>query len=242
MVGNLSATIKPLKKVHVVYRRDPQSIIDVLVAEGFSVVNENPDFVLCYGGDGTVLYSERSFPGAPKLIIKTSIHCRRYDYDIKDLTKLLRKIRSGNYQICPEMKLEAQTKNMTLVGLNEVQVHLKMPIYAVRFSFSSNGTKYSDLIGDGVIVSTPFGSTGYYAATGGKPFSEGIGVSFNNLHINKVPSFVVRDDSVVQLAISRGPAWLVADNNEKFIELNAGDIVEIKKSAGAANFIYVADV
>ncbi|MFA5364190.1 MAG: hypothetical protein WC325_03305 [Candidatus Bathyarchaeia archaeon] len=242
MVGNLSATQKPLKKVHVLYRRDPQKIVDALVAEGFEVVNENPDFILCYGGDGTVLFSERNFPGVPKLIIKTSRHCRRYDYDLEDLTKLLQKIKSGSYQICSEMKLEAHTKNMSLVGLNEVQVHLKLPIYAVRFSFSSNGIKYSDLIGDGVIVSTPFGSTGYYSATGGTPFSAGIGVSFNNLHICKVPSFVVCADSVVQLAISRGPAWLVADNNEKFVELNAGDVVEIKKSVGAANFIYVSGI
>jgi len=242
MVGSLSRASRKLKRVQVVFRRDPTKIKQVLVQEGFEVVESDPDFILCYGGDGTVLYSERIFPQVPKLIIKTSRHCRPYDYDFKDLRQILSRIKAGDFQIYSEMKLETQAKGVTLVGLNEIQVHLKKPIYAVRFSFSANGIKHDDLIGDGVIVATPFGSTGYYAATGGTCFETGIGISFNNLHHKKVPSLVVSDDTVVQLAISRGPAWLLADNNEDFIDLDAGDVIEIKKSMSVANFIYVSNI
>ena len=146
--------------------------------------------------------------------------------------------KGGDYQIHSEMKLEAEAKGETLVGLNEIQVHLKLPIYAVRFSLSVNGKDCDDLIGDGVIVAAPFGSTAYYSATGGKSFEKGIGISFNNLHYKKMDSFVVDEDSVVKLTVSRGPAWLLADNNENFVELTAGDAVSIRKSASAANFIY----
>jgi NAD kinase len=122
--------------------------------------------------------------------------------------------------------------------LNEIQVHLKLPIYAVRFSLSADGKKYDELIGDGVIVAAPFGSTAYYRATGGKSFKEGIGVSFNNLHNSDVKGFVVHEDSVVKLTVTRGPAWLLADNNEKFVDLDAGDTVIIRKSKSMANFFY----
>jgi NAD+ kinase len=238
MVGNLAQKPKEMKKVSVVFRLDPLEVKNVLSAEGFEVVDENPDFVVCYGGDGTVLFGERKFPEVPKLVLKTSIVCRKYDYDVNKLREYLTKIKAGDYQIHHEMKVETTAKGEKLVGLNEIQVHLKMPIYAVRFSFSVNGKISDELIGDGIIVSTPFGSTGYYKATGGKSFKKGIGISFNNLHNKKRPSLVVSDDSVVKLTITRGPAWLLADNNEDFIELDAGDSVKIKKSKSVANFIY----
>jgi NAD+ kinase len=238
MVSNLLKAPKLLKTVNVVFRRDPTQIRKTLTANGFEVVDSKPDFVICFGGDGTVLFAERKFPEIPKLIIKTSRACRKYDYVLDNLCDLLAKIKAGDYQIHSEIKLEATAKGEMLVGLNEIQVHLKLPIYAVRFSLSVNGKKCNDLIGDGVIIAAPFGSTAYYSATGGKSFEKGIGISFNNLHHKKIDSFVVSEDTVVTLVVSRGPAWLLADNNENFIELIAGDVVTVKKSPTAANFIY----
>ena len=238
MFGNLSKAPKKLERVLVVFRRDPSEIKKVLLAKGFELVENNPDFIVCYGGDGTVLFAERTFPGIPKLIIKTSRCCRMYDYTLADLDGLLSRIQTIDYRLHTEMKLEAEVKGKKLVGLNEIQIHLKFPIYAIRFSLSVDGRVYDELIGDGVVIATPFGSTAYYKATGGKCFENGIGISFNNLHNRDEESFVVSENSVVTLSVSRGPAWLLADNNEDFVELGIGDLVMIKKSEGAANFIY----
>jgi NAD+ kinase len=240
MVGNLSGAQKKLERVLVVSRQDTSKIKGILVADGFKVVERNPDFIVCFGGDGTVLFSERTFPEIPKLIIKTSRVCRKCDYTPDDLKDLLLKIREGNYCLHKKMKLETQVKGKKLVGLNEIQIHPKLPIYAVRFSLSVDGKEYKDLIGDGVIVATSFGSTGYYEATGGKRFMKGIGIAFNNLHNSNMKSFVVPEDSIVKIVISRGPAWLLADNNKNFIELRAKDTVTIRKSSSVANFIYVS--
>lgn len=238
MTNNLSIATKKLKKALVVFRRDASEVKNCLIEKDFELVENDPDFVVCYGGDGTVLFGERKFPGVPKLIIKTSGACRIYDYTLNDLPRLLSRIKAGDYKIHSEMKIETEAKGENLVGLNEIQVHLKLPIYAVRFSLSVNGKKYDGLIGDGVIVATPFGSTAYYRATGGKSFKEGIGVSFNNLHNSDVKSFVTHENTILKLIITRGPAWLLADNNENFVDLEAGDAVTIKKSKSTANFFY----
>lgn len=238
MVSELSETSKKMEKVLLVFRRENSEIKDVLDKQGFSIVDKNPDFIICYGGDGTVLYSERKYPEIPKLIVKTSRTCRGYDYKIENLKKLLLKIKAGNYKIHSEMKLETKAKGKLFVGLNEIQIHLKLPIYAVRFDLIVNGKKYDKMIGDGVVVATPFGSTGYYKATGGSAFKKGIGVSFNNLHNNSTRDFVVSEDSIIKLIITRGPAWLLADNNKDFVDLDVGDKVVIKKSQSVANFIY----
>ena len=76
MVSKLSMAPKKLEKALIVFRNDPQEVRKAVDSEGFEVVEKNPDFIVCYGGDGTVLFSERKFPGVPKLIIKTSRACR----------------------------------------------------------------------------------------------------------------------------------------------------------------------
>ncbi|MBM3713578.1 MAG: NAD(+)/NADH kinase, partial [Actinobacteria bacterium] len=211
----------------------------ILVGYGFDVVNKKPDIVLCYGGDGTILYGERLYPSTPKLIIKTTGECREYDYPQKLLDSILKKVRNHNYLVLEEMKLEAFHKNNIITGLNEIQVHTKLPTRAVRFSLSVDNKKFENLVGDGIIVSTPFGSTGYYLATGGKQFKEGIGLSFNNLHSKKIFPFVVSENSRIKIRIERDSAILLSDNNPKYFSLEKGDEISIHKSSETARFILV---
>ncbi len=228
-----------LQRVLIVSKGDSSGVRGLL-AKGFEIVDGDPDFVVCFGGDGTVLFGERSYPGVPKLVVKTSKLCRRYDYSPHELSWVLGNIREGDFELVDELKLVGMAGDVKVIALNEVQVHLKLPYSALRFGVSVDGREFDDLIGDGVVVATPFGSTGYFSATGGKQFERGIGVSFNNLHNRKVESLVVSEDSVVKLYISRGPAWFLADNNDRFVELNNGDSATIKKAEDVARFIYVS--
>lgn len=207
---------------------------------GFDIVRKNPDFVLCYGGDGTILRSERIFPNIPKVVIKKSSSiCRKCDYTLGHLKIILEKIIKGRYRIVKESKLIAKSKNRKLVGLNEIQLHNKIPTRAVRFYLKIGRRKIDNFLGDGVIVSTPFGSTGYYSSTGGKPFKKGIGISFNNLHEREIKNFVIPENSKIEIGIKRGPAWIIADNYEKFIGVDKGDKVLIEKAREEANFVKI---
>ncbi len=228
-----------MEKVRVISQAEASELKKLLIINDFKIVRRDPDFIILYGGDGTVLYNERKFPEIPKLVVKKSNVCRKYDYTFYDIKNILPKIREGKYRILKEIKLVTEIKNNRLIALNEIQVRAKVPIYALRFSISVNGKEYSNLIGDGVIISTPFGSTGYYKSTGGKKFAKGIGVSFNNLYNKRIKSIVLPDNSIIKTKIHRGPAWVLADNYERFFELSNNDISIIKKSKSIANFIYV---
>ena len=53
---------KKLETVKVVSQHDISEIEAALHAEGFKIVDRNPDLIICYGGDGTVLFTERTIP------------------------------------------------------------------------------------------------------------------------------------------------------------------------------------
>ncbi|MGD8565315.1 MAG: hypothetical protein PVF96_03095 [Candidatus Bathyarchaeota archaeon] len=218
---------------------ETSEIKSLLKQNGFRIVNKNPDMIVCYGGDGTILYAETNFPQIPKLVIKKSRICRKCDYFLQDMELTLRKIKEKKFKLQKEMKLETIFKKRKLIALNEIQVHAMLPTHAIRFSVSVDGRRLPNLIGDGIVVATPFGSTGYYKSTGGNQFKEGIGVSFNNLHNEKIESFVGPNDWIVKVTIDRGPAWVIADNNEELLRLRNRDSIMIKKSESVANFIYV---
>ncbi|MEM7825750.1 MAG: hypothetical protein QW412_02740 [Candidatus Aenigmatarchaeota archaeon] len=225
-------------KVAIVSPLSKKPILNAIKKFGFEVNEKNPEMVVCYGGDGTILYAERIFPGVPKLVIKKPFSlCKKCEYKLGLLEKILKKISEGTYEIKEEMKLETKVKNRKILALNEIQIHNKNPTRAIKFSVYVEGKKYENLIGDGAIVSTPYGSTAYYSSTGGKPFKKGIGVSFNNLHRRKIKSFVLPENSLVKIKVLRGPAWVIADNYEKFIELKDGDKIVVKAAKEKAKFI-----
>jgi NAD+ kinase len=209
--------------------------IKAIVEKSFDIIDVNPDFVVCYGGDGTILLAERLFPSVPKLTIKKSEECRKCDYGVKNLKKILDKINKRQYGIKEEMKLDANGRE----ALNEIQVRSKTPVRALRFSIHVGNKRFENLIGDGVIIATPFGSTGYYSSAGGKQFKKGIGICFNNLHNRKQKSIVVPEDSRIEVTVGRESGYFIRDNDDDFVSLGEGDVVVIKKSSHVARFIEV---
>ncbi|MEM1544943.1 MAG: hypothetical protein QXY40_06525 [Candidatus Methanomethylicia archaeon] len=203
------------------------------------VINSNPDFVITYGGDGTILYSERIYPSIPKITFKGSGLCVRCHYDVNDVERVIENVIKGNYYIATEIKLEAIARGQKLKALNEIQIHNKVPTRAIRFSVFINSKEFKDLVGDGVIISTPFGSTGYYMSVGGKPFRKGIGIAFNNLHMKKIRSFTVPLKTKIKVTVNRGNGLLIADNTDELIELTTGDEVLIMKSNEKAKFVRI---
>ncbi len=210
-------------------------IREIAQSMGFNHDEEKPDFIISLGGDGMLLVSERQFPGIPKLPVRDSlIGFKCHD---EPLQELLDMVKAGESRIVETMKLEAVFDDLRLLATNDVVVRNRDQRHALRFEVRLDGEQVNGLfIGDGLVVATPFGSTGYYHSVTRDTFEEGIGVGFNNI-TNEQRPLRFAESVKVQLEVVRGEAYLAADNHPDMKVLTEGASVSVSKSGEVARFI-----
>lgn len=218
-----------------IYGHKNDEIVELVKKAGLKIVTENPDMVAVVGGDGTFMKSEKDFPEIPKFILKKSKTSKLgHDFLPEDL---LKKIVENKYKIDDEVKIEAIFDGKKIVGLNEIVVHNIDPRRAIRYEIFINGKKIgNEIIGDGVVVSTSYGSTGYYRSITDSFFEVGIGVAFNN-STEQSDHMVLKENSEIIVKITRGKAIAYADNNDEEIIIDDDDEILIKKHKNKAKIV-----
>ena len=198
---------------------------------GLKLNKKDPDVVISFGGDGTALLAERIYPTIPRILIKHSkvcVKCKEHDF-----SKVLSALKNKRFKIIEEIKVEGtinKDPKRKLIGLNEIGIHHKIPTKTIRLQVKVNGKIIkNEVIGDGVIIATPYGSSGYfYSITRGR-FSKGLGVAFK-LPRKKTKSRIVKDSSKIEIKVLRGHGLMTADNNEKMFSISSGDLITVRKS------------
>lgn len=200
------------------------------------LVDDGSDVIVCYGGDGTLLAAELKWPGVPKVPIRNSrrgIRCiaEPPDYVIERLARG-DLVRTEHLKIrCSVTHADPEAPDNDLLAINEFNVHMGRTNASVRFRVWFDDKPYGtdhEIIGDGLIVCTPFGSTAYFNQITRGVFWSGIGVAFKYTgdHTNHL---IVPEDTVVRAVITRGPAILAYDNSTEYIELVENDELTIRK-------------
>ncbi|PIN79042.1 hypothetical protein COV16_05165 [Candidatus Woesearchaeota archaeon CG10_big_fil_rev_8_21_14_0_10_34_8] len=220
-----------------IYGNNSDYIEEAFEKSGFDLVDVEPEMIVAYGGDGTFLESEILFPGVPKLFVRHYSDCKKCRKH--NFSKIISKLKEGKYDLHTEMKLEvvvSSNKNKKLIGLNEISLHY-IPPRALRFSLKINRKKMAtDVISDGVVVATPYGSTAYFNSITRKSFKSGFGIAFNN-PIQKMGPLFFDKNKVVKIKIERGEGIVVADCDTDGISVKEGDEIIIKKAIAEANFV-----
>ncbi len=212
------------------------SIKDKLKNEGFEIVKKNPEIVVSHGGDGTFFIAERKYPGIPKLLIRDSENgylCLK-----ENKNKILDSLNKKKYKL--EACIKLKIRNLT--GVNDVIIKSRNLTEALRFNLWINGKDYGNFIGDGLVIATPYGSTGYFHSITRKKFGKGkIGIAFNNT-TKAVKPLIVKDNSKIEVGILRGIAEVGVDNNPKKIFVRKYGKLLVEKSDIIANVLRIPGI
>lgn len=207
------------------YGKNSKNIEELIKSLGFEVVTINSDIIISYGGDGTLLASERTYPGIPKLPIRNSLICKKCSKH--DEKVLLQNLLNGELKFKEYRKLETTFFYKTFYAFNDFVIRNSDPTHTIRFKTSQ--TKDKLLIGDGIVISTVFGSTGYFKSITRKSFEEGFGIAFNNT-TEKFPPVFLKNKDQVGFQLIRGKATLSFDNSLEIFNIDEGSELIFKLS------------
>lgn len=201
---------------------------------------ENIDILLTIGGDGTILKwaKKAALADKPLLGINTGRLGFMTSLEPEELESLSR-LKSGEYSVSRRMLMKAEIiseKNVkSYLALNDIVLakdsYSKLP----EFSVCSNGFVVSRIRADGLILSTPTGSTAYALSAGGpiiEPDAECMELTPLCAHtlLNRPMIFSGNDKITVSYAGYEGSAVKVSVDGDSGIYLGENDRIEICKS------------
>lgn len=203
------------------------------------------DAVVAAGGDGTVLLAQKLASGVPVLGVHLAGRGFLADVEMKDLEKAMKALKSGKLRAVERQRLAPRVGKKRLPqALNDVVICRADAGRTVKLRVSVNGRAVMETKGDGVIVSTPTGSTAYARSAGGPvldPSSEAnLVVPVCPVDSRLTPLAVHRDSKVV-VEVTGERAALVCIDGEQEASLSVGEKLVISRSEVPAHFLEWGD-
>lgn len=202
-----------------------------------STLLKKSDFIVSIGGDGTFLATARLVgkKGTPIIGVNMGKLGFLAETSVKQTAKFIADITKGKFNVEERMVIQAVSKESpkAIYAMNEVVINQKGIVKTIEIQVFYNNQLVSSYHADGIIVSTPGGSTGYALSTGGPivyPKSPVFILTAIAPHTLTSRPVVLPDSGVFKIKIkSRVPISAVADGDAS-LSLKIPAEIEIKKA------------
>lgn len=220
-----------------------------LTEEAFLI---DADCALVLGGDGTLLRvaREASKKKIPVLGVNLGTLGFLAEVDMNRMDQAIAKLMAGEYLTEERMMLEgsilrAGDNRRISSALNDITITRCGSLQIIRFSIYVNNKFLCSMSADGVILSTPTGSTGYNMSAGGpiaEPGAQLLILTPICAHTLNSRSIILRSEDVVEIVIDRGRNGSVLtveasfDGNET-AAMVTGDTLRICRSESTTTIV-----
>ncbi len=203
---------------------------------------EKYDIIVSVGGDGTILRTLQMLEKCPPIFgvntgkVGLLTHANPDNYRV-ELEKAIREMNVEEF-----MRIECFTAEK-LVALNEIAILTAVPARLVEFHIAVDGVKIESMRSDGLLASTPIGSTAYALSTGGPiidPYMRCmLIVPIAPFKLGWKP-WVVGSKRRITVRIRGRPCLAIADGH-RIVELQPGAEMEIRESPHPARFFSIGN-
>ncbi len=212
-----------------------------LKLEPVEKVLSGADMLICFGGDGTILHAAKDATPHDIPILGVNMGSVGFMAELESSElSLLSRLVEGNYRIEERMMLEARVIRdgkvvFSELALNDAVLTKGAVARVLDLEVTGDRVAISAFSGDGLIVSTPTGSTAYNMAAGGpivEPTARNIIVTPICAHSLRVKPMVLDRHRTVGIRLehgSRRSAYLSVDGGRAFKVLS-GDRVEVRRA------------
>jgi NAD+ kinase len=211
-----------------------------------------PELVIVLGGDGTLLSVARIFAATGTPILGVNLGSLGFLTEVRlaDLYATLEGWCGGRHEVDARAMLHAElwregALSCSFEALNEVVVSKGDIARMGDFAVELDGKNVARFRADGVIVSTPTGSTAYTLAANGPiltPNVDAMVVTPICPHLLTLRPIVVRGDARLAVRVEgiANQAALTVDG-QKAVELLLGDEIRCRKSAHTVNLVRMSE-
>jgi NAD+ kinase len=206
-----------------------------------SEIARRADLIIVLGGDGTMLATARLLGARAVPVIGVNFGLLGYltEFSVEDLFTTLERVLKDDYKVDQRMRLDAQVMRRdaciaTGCVLNDVVVNKSALARIIELECWINGLLVNRFRADGLIISTPTGSTAYSLSAGGPlihPAIHAMAITPICPHTITNRPLVVPDEAVIELVLMtpREEVTLTLDGQIGFA-LKYGDRIRICKN------------
>jgi len=220
---------------------------DIICSDLFDVIDEAV-LVVSLGGDGTIMHTARRMIGHTVPILGVNIGTVGFHAELErsELPMLVEAAR-GNFTPSRRMMLQVEVERagevvFSAFALNDVAMH--GIAQTIRMTACGDGKRILNFSGDGVVISSPTGSTAYSMSAGGpivEPTAENLILTPICAHELTARSFVLAPDRVVTVQVHhlRGKAFISVDGGN--FEIEDDDVLRVCKAKHQTLIAHVGD-
>jgi NAD+ kinase len=183
---------------------DKHGITELAGAELGADPDGPTDLAVALGGDGTILAAMRRFAGKQVPVFAINFGAIGFLATVEpdDLDAGIRRALNGDFDVLALPALELKTPRGEWLAVNDLSFHRRPDLRVAELGYSVLHEEVGEVRCDGLVISTPAGSTGYNLANGGPVMAwgvEGYVVSFIAPHTLSARALVVAPDDELQV-------------------------------------------
>ncbi|MEA3315700.1 MAG: NAD(+)/NADH kinase [Campylobacterota bacterium] len=211
----------------------------------FKKLCKEVDFLVTLGGDGTLISVSRKATKYQKAVMGINLGTLGFLTDImpNELVDFLTKFQNNNYRIDKRMMIEAsiENKNKKIIAFNDIVITKKNVTGMINLDAIIDGKVFNKYNGDGVIISTPTGSTAYNMSCNGPivfPLTDAFIVTSISPHsLTQRPLVLPYDFTIIFKNRDKKPCTIIIDGHDTY-KLKENEIITIKIASQKANLIH----
>lgn len=216
-------------------------------------VPENIDCALVLGGDGTLIRAARQLRQYRIPLLGINLGTLGYltEVEVQNMQTAIDQMVSEEPVVEERMMLKGMMPDgQEGISLNDIVVARQSALRIIHFNIYVNGELLNDYQADGVIISTPTGSTGYNLSAGGpivEPKASMIVITPICSHALNTRSIILSDEDEVVIEIAEGKnsgveKALITFDGTDMTELKTGDQVVIRKAEEQTRFLKLSKI
>lgn len=214
-----------------------KEIIDVIkyLGEDAEIAKKenNYDFIISLGGDGTFLSTARNFCEVPIVGINLGNMGFLSEIDKDNMKNEIVKLLKGEFKVEERFLLEVSIGDKILYALNDIVISRGNFTKLLNLDMHFDGKFVDNYKADGLIISTPTGSTAYSLSAGGpiiEPSLDVIVVTPICAHSLHQRPIVVSNNTRIKVSTQKEGFMVAADGQESIVSKSILN-VEIKNSS-----------